>query len=327
MNIPLFIKKRFRLLLHTSFYLCHYKVLLIIQTKIIPKSFWDTIKRIFPTKCTSRIPPSTDEASIKANSFCSYFSTIVQTLKGKIFLLTNTAWKMPKKSSSRTDKVFRFKYVSKIFVEKELKSFKRKKATGLDNLPPSLLKDCASSISKPLCFIINLSLQTKSFPNIWKRARVVPAHKSGPTNLPENFRPISILPALSKILEKAVHLQLTEFLDSNKLLSNRQFGYRSKRSTDLAATLLCDDIRREVNDRKFVGAVFIDLSHAFDTISHSNLLSKLATYGISNDELEWFECYLFNRVQVVDINGTYSIPKPVFSGVTQRSILGPLMFL
>ena len=162
---------------------------------------------------------------------------------------------------------------------------------------------------------------------LWKLARVVPLHKSGPADLPENYRPISILPVLSKILEKAVHIQLINFIEENKLLSKAQFGYRYKRSTDLAATLLTDKIRREVDQGKLVGVVFIDLSRAFNTISHSSLLIKLASYGIKGEQLEWFASFMFARKQVVDINGKLSSEEPIFTGVPQGSILDPLLFM
>ena len=241
--------------------------------------------------------------------------------------LRELVWGCNNTLKSRTKKIFNFEYVSVIFVRKQLKLLKRSKATGLDNLPPSMLKDAADVICKPLCHIINISLCNGSFPEIWKKARIVPVHKSGKTSLPENYRPISIVPVLSKILEKAVHLQLSAFLEDNKLLSNKQFGFRRNRSTDMATTLLCDSIRQKVGEGKLVGAIFLDLSRAFDTINHANLLNHLSTYGVAGNELNWFQDYLFNRTQVVDIDGFYSNEQPLYSGVPQGTILGPLLFI
>ena len=136
-----------------------------------------------------------------------------------------------------------------------------------------------------------------------------------------------MLPILSKILERAVHSQLLEYLESNKLISDRQFGYRRKRSTKLAATIFADEVRRDVDQGKLVGAIFIDLSKAFDTISHSVLLEKLPSYGINDLELEWITDYLFQRYQCVRIKNIYSNKQPVYSGVPQGSILGPLLFM
>ena len=191
-------------------------------------------------------------------------------------MLKDFVWSRPKVISQRTNDLFKFEYVSNIWIKKQLQNLKRNKATGPDGLPPGLLKDCAAEITSPLRHIINMSLSTSTVPIVWKQSKILPAHKSGPKNQPENYRLISILPILSKVLEKAVHLQLLKFLEDRKLLTKYQFGYRSTRSTQLATTLLIDDIRREVDDKKLVGVVFIDLSRAFNTINHSALLNKLS---------------------------------------------------
>ena len=222
---------------------------------------------------------------------------------------------------------FLFRSVKEEEILTELKNLKRKKATGLDNLPPGLLKDAAGVIAKPLTFIINLSLETGVVPTEWKMAKVIPIFKSGSMAEIDNYRPISILPTLSKILEKMVHKQLMKHLEFNGFLSEHQFGFRPNRSTELAVTLFTDLIRKEADGGKATGAIFIDLSKAFDTISHSVLLEKLSRYGIQDNELNWFTDYLFLRNQIVQFKGVLSEPNPVFTGVPQGSILGPLLFL
>ena len=107
---------------------------------------------------------------------------------------------------------------------KRIKATQETKATGADNLPPGMLKDCREHISQPLCHILNLSVKTARFPALWKVAKVVPIHKSGSYDRPENYRPISLLPVLSKIIEKAMHQQLINFLEKEDLLSKSQFG-------------------------------------------------------------------------------------------------------
>ena len=124
---------------------------------------------------------------------------------------------------------------------------------------------------------------------------MIPLYRSGPVNEPENYRPISILPILSKLLGRAVQEQIQDYLEERSLISKFQFGYRPNRSTQQATILLTDKIRFEANDKKLVGALLLDLSKAFDTISRSVLLNKLKAYGISNEELEWFASYLFYR--------------------------------
>ena len=182
--------------------------------------------------------------------------------------------------SPQVKEKFLFRAVKEEEILTELKNLKRKKATGLDNLPPGLLKDAAGVIAKPLTFIINLSLSSGVVPTDWKMAKVIPILKSGSMAENDNYRPISILPTLSKILEKMVHKKLLKHLEFNGFLSEHQFGFRPNRSTELAVTFFTDLIRKEADGGKATGAVFIDLSKAFDTISHSVLLEKMSRYGI-----------------------------------------------
>ena len=209
----------------------------------------------------------------------------------------------------------------------ELKKFGRSKATGADGLAPGMLKDIRQDISHPLCYILNLSIETSTVPTLWKLAKIIPIHKSGSYDLPENFRPISVLPVLSKLLEKAVHGQYLRFLENDSLLTDCQYGYRAKRSTNLATIQFIDDIRHEVDRGNLVGAIFIDLSKAFDTINHGALLTKLQAYGIQGKELAWFTNYLFGRQQYVQLGSKKSTNQLVFTGVPQGSVLGPLLFL
>ena len=118
----------------------------------------------------------------------------------------------------RTNKTFRFSYVSTVFAEKQLSVLKRRKSTGPDELPAGMIKDCKKAISKALAFIINLSLQSGVFPSVWKSAKITPVHKKGDTKKPENFRPISVLPIFLKVIEKAAHAQILTFLEENEHL-------------------------------------------------------------------------------------------------------------
>jgi hypothetical protein len=291
-----------------------------------PRKFWDTIKKIFPYK-TKSVNNNTQNEKITAEAFGNYFATAIKLLKEKSSLLTNFVWKYPLKQKVRTHKIFQAQYISHLFVSNQLKNLQRRKATGIDGLPSNMLKDCREFISKPLCHILNLSIRTGKVPETWKMAKLKPLHKSGATNDPSNYRPISVLPILSKILERAMHSQLLSYLEKNNLLTECQFGYRQNRSTTHATTLLIDGIREEVDKGKLVGSCFIDLSKAFDTISHSQLLAKLKSYGVVNRELLWFTDYLFKATQIVELDSSRSSEKPLLCGVPQGSILGPLLFL
>ena len=217
--------------------------------------------------------------------------------------------------------------MNKIWVENQLRLLKRSKATGPDNLPPGMLKDCSNELSGPLCYLINLTMINGTIPNEWKLAKVIPIFKYGDRTDPNNYRPISILPILSKILERAVPSKLLDHLEKYLLLTNFHYGYRKNRSTKLASTLLLDDIRKSVDCGELAGEAFIDLSKAFDTIGHEILLSKLPSYGIRNTELTWFTDYLFSRKQLVNFDKCSSKKESVLCGVPQGSILGPLLFM
>ena len=168
-----------------------------------------------------------------------------------------------------TKETFSFTYVSTVEIVNYLKNIKRNKATGQDDLPAGILKDTTEIIGKPLAFIINLSLRQGVFPNDWKIAKLIPIHKKDQEMKFENYRPISALPIQSKIIEKVVYKRLSEYLDEHHLLSKQQFGFRPKRSTQLATTLFTDAVRRHVDNKNLVGCIYIDFSKAFDTISHA----------------------------------------------------------
>ena len=208
---------------------------LLCENSNNPAKFWQCIKDIYPSnKSKNTSPPTThdvEENTAKANALCEFFTNVAVSLKNRAFKLRDFVWETPKAEKMATNQKFGFKYVSRIFVEKELKSLKRKSAAGWDDLPPCMLKDCARVISGPLTHLINLSLTSGTVPNDWKIAKVTPIHKSGSIDDYNNFRPISVLPVLSKILERAVHTQFIQYIESNNILSKYQFGYRKKRST------------------------------------------------------------------------------------------------
>ena len=142
-----------------------------------------------------------------------------------------------------------------------------------------------------------------------------------------NYRPITVLPTISKILERAVHQQLYDFLSEYKLLTPNQFGFRSKLSTVTALAHFTDNIPLNLDRGCLTGAVFLDLSKAFDTVDHGLLVGKLKAIGVSSQVVMWFASYLECRYQVTSVENSQSSPQKVLVGVPQGSILGPLLFL
>ena len=184
-----------------------------------------------------------------------------------------------------------------------------------------------TTIAPILAHLINKSLSTGIFLTSEKIAKVIPAYKSESKSSMNNYRPISVLPIMSKVFERIVHTQLSKYLEKHKLLSNNQYGFRNRRSTQQAVTILTDSVALSIDELKYTGAVFLDLRKAFDMVDHERLLLKLDSFGVSATEQNWFIDYLFNRKQYVSYNSTSSNLMSITRGVPQGSILGLLLFL
>ena len=154
-------------------------------------------------------------------------------------------------------------------------------------------------ICHPLTHFINLSIISGVFPDQLKIARVIPLFKSGDKSIFTNYRPVSVLPAFSKILEKVIYNRLLDYLNKHEILSDNQFGFRKHHSTEYALTLLYDKISSAIDNNELTVGIFIDLSKAFDTVNHQILLDKLSHYGIRGVAFNWFVSYLSNRHQFV----------------------------
>ena len=201
------------------------------------------------------------------------------------------------------------------------------KASSVANLSSRILKDAFSVLIPNLTYMINLSLTTGIFPPKWKIAKIVPLQKSGDHSDVNNLRPISLLPLPGKLIERAVHTKLSEYLEQNKLLNEFQGGFRTGHSTIGTVADLTDDILLNINDNKCTLVTFIDFRKAFDTVNHAILLRKLELLRIHPHVLKWLEDYLRGRKQCTIANNCTSEEEAVVCGVPQGSILGPLLFL
>ena len=195
---------------------------------------------------------------------------------------------------------------------------------GSDAISYRYLKDALPVLCFYITVIVNTSIITGSFPKLWKHPYVVPVFKSGDKDEVGNYRPISLLSIVSKILEKIVATQLMNFLETNKLLANSQHGFRSNLSTETALMKVNEHIYNNIDIQKVSLLLLLDLSKAFDSVCHETLLRKCNQLHI--DEF-WFSDYLSGRIQSVKIGTNISSPRSVKFGVPQGSILGPILFL
>ena len=212
-------------------------------------------------------------------------------------------------------------------IMQQVKNAKNKKSKDHDQFDMCLVKKIKPYIVKPLAHICNTSLMNGIFPDRMKIARVITLFKNGDVKEFSNYRPVSILPQFSKILEKVFHNRLMSFINDKQILNNSQFGFRKNMSTALAIIELVEEITTAIDEGKTTVGVFIDLKKAFDTVDHNILVKKLEHYGIRGLAKDWVCSYLESRRQYVCINESNSDCLDVKCGVPDGSILGPALFI
>ena len=190
-----------------------------------------------------------------------------------------------------------------------------------------LIKLAKGVLTQPLTLISNQILRTGIFPKELKISRVKPLFKSGDPLQFNNYRPVSLLPSLSKIFEHVIFDQIICYLTENSLLSSEQFGFRPGHSTELAALRMVDHIIKQMDNGKLPLCIYIDLSKAFDTLNYDILMSKLEYYGITGKENDLRRSYLTGRSKYVEVNGHKSSHLQISTGIPQGSVLGSLLFL
>lgn len=300
-----------------------------------PKKFWSVVNEIagrpvggdqFPVEAYCDRADTITQIKIKeiSQSFNDYFASVGQQLAGALRPVGHAG---VEDADHAVDTVFVLRPITREELLVVVKGIKGGSAPGIDGIRGQLIKDNIQLLVEPLLHIINLSIRTGQFPNALKMAKVIPVHKSGLKSLMSNFRPISLLTTLSKLLEKSVKYQLTNYLESHDIIIKEQYGFRKNKNTSHALFDITKLISTEYGKKNKILITFLDLAKAFDTVERHKLIQKLKFCGIIGTALRWFVTYFEGRSQKVYVNGVESNVNSVDYGVVQGSTLGPLLFL
>ncbi len=297
-----------------------------------PKKTWETLNEILGKNNKSETVDkisvngtiSSDPSEI-ANTFNNFFVSVGQQISNSV----------PPIAKSPEDYVNYEREVPEMLlqnttpehVKKVIKQLKPKSSIDANGVSSKMIKFIGDEIANPLSHIFNISLNSGVFPARLKLCRVIPIFKSGDSLNCDNYRPISLLSSISKVLEKIVAKKLISHLLTNDLLYVHQYGFLPNRSTEHNLLQILNYISKALDDGNFCVGVFLDLRKAFDVCSHEILLKKLQKMGVRGVAHNWFKNYLAGRSQFVDINGTKSGPLSIDISVIQGSILGPILFL
>ena len=285
-----------------------------------PKSFWKAVKFLakkpqsVPTLIQGDTTATTDYG--KANLLNTFFHSCFNTSHPPITSHSLHNFECSEEHLCTEEEVFDL-----------LSSLDITKASGPDGLSARMLKSTATSITTSVTKLFNLSISKCRVPMMWKKSAIVPIPKASDVSSPSNYRPISLLPLLSKLLEIHFHSLITQHLRSRLIFSDSQWGFTEGRSTVTALIKCVDDWLKMMEEGKEICAVFFDYRKAFDTVPHQPLMAKLTGLELDHTILCWLQDYLSYRSQTVVAGGETSDPLPVVSGVPQGSVLGPLLFL
>ena len=269
-----------------------------------------------PTCITDEIKTTITDPLKIANSFNKYYTSIASNILNKRKYNGTKSHTEYLKNPLRES--FALYECDAAEIELLINALNPRKACGPNSIPADILHLLKKDISQPLAKIFNLSLSTGVYPNLFKNAKAIPIFKMKGSMLEtSNYRPISLLSNLNKILEKVMFNRVFNFLEKYKCIFHRQFGFRQKHSTTHALIEITENIRKALDTGKFACGIFIDLQKAFDTVNHNILIDKLKHYGIRGIANNWFQSYLSNRTQFVLIQGFHSEKLPIEHGMPQ----------
>ena len=291
---------------------------------------WKIAKKVISNDSTRKesMPQSKDDLATRAESFNKFFSDVgrltFNTTQEELARCNYASVDIPHNiNDSDNLRCFKPVPVDCETVILTIKGLKVTNACGSDGISLRFIKDSLFIIAFYITIIVNTSIVTNIYPSSWKYPHVIPAFKGGDSEDISNYRPISLLPVISKVLEKIISSQLTTYLEANKLLSKSQHGFRPKLSTETALLRISDRIYHNIDNKKISLLLLLDLSKAFDSVHHTILLEKCQWLNI---DISWFTSYLENRFQSVKLDDIISSPKRVNFGVPQGSVLGPILF-
>lgn len=300
------------------------------------KKTWKVIKRVCGYNTTNKKDNLDELIKLKSTPQDStdhindYFVNIGENLAATILQKLNLSQDELVQRFKPTDSQlhsFMLLETNLIEVNNIISSLKNTSSTGWDGISSLLLKKCIGILGPPITHLCNLCLTSGVFPTLLKESIVIPIFKSGDRDGITNYRPISLLSTLAKILEKLINTRLVNYLEANNLLAGNQYGFRAKKSTVDAIGNLVTQVADNLDKKQKCIGVFLDLAKAFDTVSVPLLLRKLESFGVRGVPLNLFKDYLSGRSQAVKMGDTFSSKKPISFGVPQGSVLGPTLFL
>jgi hypothetical protein len=311
---------------------CKYYSDLLMKHKNDVKSTWKVLNKCIKRAKTGPSYPEVFENNGVKSSNCQENANGFNSLFANIG--PNLAKSIPNSNEYQYSDFVKYNAMQSMYVKPTckdevvsvIKGFKSKQSTDVNDVNMFIVKKLCERIAQPLTHICNISFENGVFPNKMKISKIIPLFKAGSRQSFTNYRPVSLLPQFSKILEKLFNNRLVNFVEQNNVFYAGQYGFRNNHSTSLALMDLMEEITTSLDRKQTTVGVLIDLKKAFDTIDHGILIKKLYIYGVRGIALKWLESYLKDRLQYIMLNDSNFGLINMLCGFPQGSILGPTLF-